>query len=85
MAEHLTVVERIVDATTDTTAADDPALRRGYALLRRHLANPHVSAHGVVAVSRTAITSTDRFYDQELAWMGRHRVGLWLVRSETTI
>lgn len=56
-AQHLLVTDRIVNDTQDRTGTDDPSLRRGYSRLLHALADPATPVHGVVAVSRTAITT----------------------------
>ncbi|MGW8330574.1 hypothetical protein ACWGLE_22100 [Streptomyces sp. NPDC055897] len=63
--------------------ADDPLLRRGYARAVQMIADPSCPVRGIIAVSRTAITHSDRLYEDQLAWLSRNRAGLWLVRGES--
>jgi hypothetical protein len=84
-AQHLAVTDRIVDDTQDRTGADDPSLRRGYSRMLHALADPTTPVHGVVAVSRTAITTNNRLYEQQLTTLNTYEAGLWLLRAETAI
>jgi hypothetical protein len=87
--DGLTVVDRITDVSTapapDASGGDNPALRGGYARLLNDLANPRVAVHGIVAVSRTSITTIDTLYRDQLKQLSRARCGLWLVREETRL
>jgi hypothetical protein len=49
------------------------------------LADPATPVHGVVAVSRTAITTNNRLYEQQLTTLSTYEAGLWLLRAETAI
>ncbi|MFF3697281.1 hypothetical protein [Streptomyces sp. NPDC002221] len=85
-AHQLPVADQIVDILDLVDArADNPALRRGYARALRLLADPASPVHGMVAVSRTAITLADRPYEDQLLWHIHHHTGLWLVRNESAI
>ncbi|GHH56744.1 hypothetical protein [Streptomyces candidus] len=55
-----------LDSVDLRTGGDNPLLRRGYARALQMLADPTCPVRGVVAVSRTAITSVDRLYQDQL-------------------
>lgn len=74
-----------LDSVDLRTGGDNPLLRRGYARAQQMLADPTCPVRGVVAVSRTAITSVDRLYQDQLTWYADRHAGLWLVRSETQL
>lgn len=75
-AQHLLVTDRIVNDTQDRTATDDPPLQRGDRRLLHTLADPATPVHGAVAVSRTAITTNDPLYEQQLTTHSTYEAGL---------
>lgn len=75
-----TVHARISDNLGDSP----PRLRPGWGRVRTALEDPGSGVHGVIAVSRTAI-SNHRLYEDELAWLDAHHAGLWLVQAETDL
>ncbi|MFE8941106.1 hypothetical protein ACFYNX_26985 [Streptomyces sp. NPDC007872] len=86
-AHRLHVVERIVDVLdhADHAGADDPCLRRGYARALHLLADSASRARGIVAVSRSSVTTASHPYEAQLLWHADHKTGLFLVRSEVEI
>ncbi|MFD4683599.1 hypothetical protein ACFWP1_33365 [Streptomyces sp. NPDC058425] len=86
-AHRLHVADQIVDTIGlhDQACEDDPTLRRGYARALHLLADPSSPVQGVVAVSRTAVTSDGRLYEDQLALHAARGTALHLVRAETDI
>ncbi|WP_073227128.1 hypothetical protein [Streptomyces sp. NBRC 110465] len=84
---RLLVVDRIVDflSAGDQACADDPELRRGYARALHRMGDPASPAHGVVAISQTAVTPVGRIYEAQLALYATRGTALHLVRGETEI
>lgn len=78
-AHGITVFDRFCDATGDTA----PATRPGWASALRSVVEGHT--HGIIAVSRTAVSLSDQLYEEQLLWFDQHGAGLWLVRSETAL
>ncbi|MFI9210316.1 hypothetical protein ACIGW7_19530 [Streptomyces sp. NPDC053253] len=84
---RLLVVDRIVDVLSpgDQACADDPELRRGYARALHLMGDPTSPAHGVVAISQTAVAPVGRLYEDQLALYATRGTALHLVRGETEI
>lgn len=74
-AHRYAVQARCCDSTSGT--------RSRWAKAQRAIADRH--AHGIIAVSRSAISQSDQLYEIELAWFARHRAALWLVRPESAL
>ncbi|MCF3101000.1 hypothetical protein IPZ58_05345 [Streptomyces roseoverticillatus] len=64
----------LVDTCTDREGMTAPAIRRGWLEARRLVAGGFVT--GIVTVSRSAISTADKEYENELAWLETHRAFL---------
>ncbi|MCM2392729.1 hypothetical protein [Streptomyces albipurpureus] len=89
--EHLDLTRQVADRKhaqvhavfSDTSGDLDPALRPGWADVLRTLA--HREAQAVVCVSRTAVSSHNTLYQQQLQRLGDHHTALYLFRHETAL